>query len=73
MEDGSECCGLLPKCAADSGSGGTWWLAGGGVTLLILPLGRMSANSNLNQPQHFQTQTNAKFTEMEKQTKRPSL
>lgn len=54
-------CALFPKCGADSGSRGTWWLAGGGVTLLILPLGLMSANSNLTQPQHFQTQTNAKF------------
>lgn len=56
-----EWCGLLPKCAADSGSSGTWWLAGGGVTLLILPLGLMSAKSNLNQPQHFKPKLTQHF------------
>lgn len=56
-----EWCGLLPKCAADSGSRGTWWLAGGGVTLLILPLGLMSAKSNLNQPQHFKPKLTQHF------------
>lgn len=57
MEDHSWCCAER-QCGTDSGSGETWWLAGGGFTLVIEPIGLMSANSNLNQPQQSQTQTN---------------